>query len=151
MEAIVSSTKATKQLAKKIAEKLKPGDVLALYGDLGSGKTTFTRFLVEALGIKARVQSPTFIIARVYEDDNGAGKENFLRAITKVNHLDLYRLQSKPEVLDLGLLEYFKQPKSITLIEWPELAEDLLPEKTIEIKFEVLAENERKVNVQNLH
>ena len=145
MEKIVNSTEETKQLAKKIAKKLKSKDVLALYGELGTGKTTFTRFLVDALGIEARVQSPTFILARAYKTENSSAK------IKKVNHLDLYRLKSKEEVADLGLKEYFNQPKSMSIIEWPELAEDYLPERTVTIKFKDLGENKRKINVQNLH
>ncbi len=66
METITNSPQETEQLARKIAGKIKPEDVLALYGKLGAGKTTFTKFLVKSLGFEDRVQSPTFIVARVY-------------------------------------------------------------------------------------
>lgn len=136
METTTHSTEETKKLAFEIAKKIKLGDVLALYGDLGTGKTTFTGFLVEALGKDNRVQSPTFVIMRKYGN---------------INHLDLYRLGSKEELNELGLEELFADENAINIIEWPELAEEFLPEKTIRIYFEDVSENERKIKVQNLH
>lgn len=137
MEVSTHSTQETKRLAKQIAEGLKPGDVLALYGELGSGKTTFTNFLVKALGISDRVFSPTFVIARRYGG--------------KINHIDLYRLTTKKEVLDTGFEEFLNDKDSINIIEWPELVKDLLPAHTIKIRFEETGENSRKIYVQNLH
>lgn len=136
MENITHSVEETKALATLIASKLKPGDVVALYGTLGAGKTTFTGHLVKALGMQSRVQSPTFVIHRKYDH---------------INHLDLYRITSEEELKDLGLLEMFSDQKAITLIEWPEIAEKYLPEKSIKITFEYIDENSRKINVQNLH
>ncbi|MBU0535140.1 MAG: tRNA (adenosine(37)-N6)-threonylcarbamoyltransferase complex ATPase subunit type 1 TsaE [Patescibacteria group bacterium] len=132
MEIITHSTEETKKLASEIAEKTKLGDTLALYGDLGSGKTTFTRYLVESLGLKNRVQSPTFVIARKYGH---------------VNHIDLYRIISEKEVGDLGIKEMIEDENSIMIIEWPELAENLLPENTIRIYFEYVDENSRKIRI----
>lgn len=148
MEKIVDSTEETKELVGEIADKLRQGDVLALYGDLGSGKTTFTRFLVHALGIRTRVQSPTFIVTRVYEKEP---TNKNAKKIQRVNHVDLYRLRNPEEIADLGLKEYFDKEKSITVIEWPELAEKYLPKDTVKIKFEDLGKSKRKINVQNLH
>lgn len=132
MEIITHSTQETKEFAIKLAKDIKPGMVLALYGDLGSGKTTFTRFLVEALGIEKRVQSPTFVIARRYD---------------KVNHIDLYRLTSKKEVEDLGFGEMVKDIDTISIVEWPELAEDLLPKDTLRIYFEYVDETSRRIKI----
>jgi len=132
MEIITGSTEETKKFACEIAKKTKSGDVLALYGDLGSGKTTFTRYFVEALGFKNRVQSPTFVIARKYGN---------------VNHVDLYRLTSEKEVEELGLEELLADKKAITIIEWPELSEKLLPKNTSKIHFEYVDENTRKINL----
>lgn len=143
MEKIVRSTKETRKLAREIAKNLKPGQILALYGELGTGKTTFTRFLAKELGFEARVQSPTFVLARVYERQEGQ--------LRKINHLDLYRLQNSEEVEELALQEYFYRPYSVTVIEWPEKAEKFLPEDTIKIYFEDLGENKRKIDVQNLY
>lgn len=132
MEIITHSTEETKKFAYEIAKKTKPGEVLALYGDLGSGKTTFTRYFVEALGLENRVQSPTFVIERKYGN---------------VNHVDLYRLTSEKEIEDLGLEELLSDKKAITVIEWPELAEKFLPKDVVKIHFEYVNENTRKINL----
>jgi len=159
MEEVVNSTEETKSLAGKLAKDLEVGAVLALYGNLGTGKTTFTRFLVEALGIVAKVQSPSFILARVYErnkDSLYTNKEEETTKcldsptletsqIEKVNHLDLYRLQNPKELEDLGLEEYFGQENSVTIIEWPEIAENILPANTVRIIFEDLGGNSRRI------
>lgn len=136
MENITKTTGETKKLAFEIAKKIKPGSVLALYGDLGSGKTTFTRFLVEGLGLKNRVQSPTFVVARKYEN---------------VNHVDLYRLSSDDEAKDIGIEELLENEKEITIIEWPEIVESLLPKETVKIYFEYIDENTRKITIKNLY
>lgn len=134
MEIISNSTSETQKLAQRIAKEAIIGDIYALYGGLGSGKTTFTKYFVEALGIQARVQSPTFVIARHYK---GTG----INGITVVNHLDLYRLTEKADLLDLDLEESFSKRNTITIIEWPELAEEFLPESTKRMYFEDKGEN----------
>lgn len=144
MEILASGLAETQKFAEKVASKLKSGDVVALYGDLGSGKTTFVSMVVKALGFSDRVQSPTFVISRIY------GKDGLGSDIKTTHHLDLYRVQDEKEVSDLGLEEYFGQEDSIVFIEWPEMAEKFLPEKTIKIFFDIAGENERKINVQNL-
>ena len=136
MESITKSTEETKKLAIELAKKTKKGSVLALYGDLGSGKTTFTRFFVEALGLKNRVQSPTFVVARKYG---------------YVNHVDLYRLTSEEEARDIGIEEMLVDKNMITLIEWPEIINNLLPKETVKIYFEYVDENTRKITIENLH
>ena len=136
MESITKSTEETKKLAIELAKKTKKGSVLALYGDLGSGKTTFTRFFVEALGLKNRVQSPTFVVARKYG---------------YINHVDLYRLTSEEEARDIGIEEMLVDKNMITLIEWPEIINNLLPEDSVKIYFEYIDENTRKITIENLH
>ena len=136
MENITKSTGETKKLAIEIAKKIKPGTTVALYGDLGSGKTTFTRYFVQALGIENRVQSPTFVVARKYGD---------------INHVDLYRLTTEEEAVDIGIEEMLEDIDKITIIEWPEIIEELLPEETIKIYFEYIDENTRKITIKNLH
>ncbi len=136
MESITKSTEETKKLAIELAKKTKKGSVLALYGDLGSGKTTFTRFFVEALGLKNRVQSPTFVVARKYG---------------YVNHVDLYRLTSEEEARDIGIEEMLVDKNMITLIEWPEIINNLLPEDSVKIYFEYIDENTRKIAIKNLY
>lgn len=144
MEIIARDKKETQEFAEKIIGSLETGDVLALYGDLGSGKTTFTSMLVRAMGFSDRVQSPTFVISKVYT------KHKSLSKFTTINHIDLYRLRELSEVKELGLHELIESPGSLTIIEWPEIAETLLPKKTIRIFFEMGDEDERKIHVQNL-
>jgi len=139
MEITVHSTEETKKLAQQVASQVKPGDIIALYGDLGSGKTTFTRFLVEFLGVPARVQSPTFIIHRVYEHDS-----------LRINHFDLYRLTSLADVLDMGFRETLADENSVTIIEWPEVAEEVLNEYNSKLKkmyFTYISEDERLIKI----
>ena len=145
MEKITHSLDETRKIAQDIAESLKPGYLITLRGNLGTGKTTFTRFLVKALGINARVQSPSFVIARRYEDEIASNRAG----IKVVNHIDLYRLQDSAEVEDLDLGQYFGQPTEITIIEWPEIAEEMLPtQNRIDIFFEDLGENTRKIQIE---
>ncbi len=142
MDFITKDLQETKKIAIQLAKKLHKGDVVALYGELGSGKTTFTGYLVGALGVKARVQSPTFVLARKYSSPE-----------LVVNHIDLYRLTSVEEVLDIGVKELLEDKDVITVIEWPELIENLLPKSTIRINFEYQGEDEdvRKISIHNLH
>ena len=140
MEITVHSTEETKKLAKEIAKDIGPGTILALYGELGSGKTTFTRFLVDALGIKSRVQSPTFIIHRVY--GNG---------IIKINHFDLYRVSTIDELHDMGFIESLSDTTALTIIEWPNIAEDILKKyknRLINIHFDYISEDSRRIAVK---
>ncbi len=141
MEITSKSTEETKELAEQLATKIRPGNVLALFGDLGSGKTTFTNFLVKALGFTSRVQSPTFVIVRRYQKDLGK--------LRKIFHVDLYRLTKPEELEDLGLDEMFSDKEAITIIEWPELLEGTLPEGNKKLFFEYIDENTRKINVQD--
>ncbi len=142
MEVTTSSTQETKKLAQQLAKKVKPDMVIALYGELGSGKTTFVSFLVKALGFDSRVQSPTFVLIRHYKKNTGEIKSIF--------HVDLYRIIEAKEVEGLGLHELFEEKDALVIIEWPELLENYLPEGTIKIYFTYLDENSRRINVQNL-
>jgi tRNA threonylcarbamoyladenosine biosynthesis protein TsaE len=144
MEILSTSTAETEKLAKTLADKIKPGMVLVLFGDLGSGKTTFSSFLVKALGFDSRVQSPTFVIHRRYS----SAVPN--SAIKVIHHVDLYRLTSKDEVLDIGLSEMLQEHDSLVLIEWPELAMDLLPQDVVKLYFTTIDENVRSIVVEGL-
>lgn len=141
MEILSTSTTETEKLAKNIAEKVKPGMVLALFGDLGLGKTTFTAFLVKALGFTSRVQSPTFVIHRRYHKPSS-------NPIDTIHHVDLYRLTSREDVLDIGLPEILQESHSLVLIEWPELAMSFLPEDVVKIHFTTVDETTRRIIVE---
>jgi tRNA threonylcarbamoyladenosine biosynthesis protein TsaE len=116
---ILSSSEETFAQGVKMALSLPPQSILALFGPLGAGKTTFVQGMASALGIQERIQSPTFVLLNSYD---------------KLNHFDLYRLKSSADFLSLGFDEQLAENK-ITAIEWPERIEDILPENTIKIHF----------------
>ena len=98
MKIEITKIAQTKKLANDIAKKLKGGEVLALSGDLGAGKTTFTQYLAKALGVKGNVNSPTFVLMKIYETKK--------KPIRHLVHLDVYRLNSGDDLITLGLDEY---------------------------------------------
>lgn len=130
----IPSLNALKQLADKLAESLKPGDVVALTGTLGAGKTTFCQFCINALCNKeANVTSPTFNIMQLYDAANYT-----------VVHADLYRIESSMEIEELGLEEYFDN--SVTFIEWPEKAKEFLPKKsTLFLEINIANDDMREI------
>lgn len=136
---ISSSVDETKNFAKNIAMDLKTPQLIALYGNLGSGKTTFVQGLAAGLGIKKRVLSPTFVFVREYQLDN---KKMFF-------HVDLYRLDSSRDIATIGLSDILKTRNAIIAIEWPEKIEKLLPASTIKINFDTTGEKSRKIVVLN--
>ena len=113
---------ATAALAARIAAVAAPGDILALKGDLGSGKTVFARAFIRARGNQDDVPSPTFTLVQVYE----AGP-------TSIWHFDLYRIRAPEDAWELGIEEAFV--RGISLIEWPERLGRLLPECQLELGF----------------
>jgi tRNA threonylcarbamoyladenosine biosynthesis protein TsaE len=113
---------ATAALAARLAARARPGDVIALAGDLGTGKTTFVRAFIGALGGDEEVPSPTFTLVQLYELERAT-----------IWHFDLYRLRSPEEAWELGIEEAFAT--GIALIEWPERLGPLLPERRLEIAF----------------
>lgn len=110
-------------LGEKLAKGLQPGDVLVLNGDLGAGKTTFTKGLAKGLGIKEIIKSPTFTIIREYQDGR-----------LPLYHMDAYRLE-EGGAEDLGLDEYF-DGDGVSVVEWAQFAEDELPEEFLAISFQ---------------
>jgi tRNA threonylcarbamoyladenosine biosynthesis protein TsaE len=129
---VTKSAQETQALGEKIANQLKGGEVLALFGELGSGKTTFLQGLAKGLGIKERILSPTFIMMRQYD--------NFY-------HVDLYRIEDERDIEGLGLEEIWSDPQNIVAIEWAEKIKDVLPKKRIEIYFKYLKNDEREIEV----
>jgi len=121
-------------LGEKIGRDLKPPVIIALYGELGSGKTTFIQGLAKGLGIKKRITSPTFVFVKKY-------KPNFY-------HIDLYRIEETKEVKSLGLEEIFSEPKAVIAIEWAEKIKEILPKNRIDIWFNYLNQKQRKIEVK---
>lgn len=147
MKKILSkSVKETHKVAKDIAKNLKRGDVLALVGDLGGGKTTFVKGLTHALGIKEEVQSPTFTLIREYQIKNQeAGSK---KQIGKIYHMDMYRLKNESDAMELGLEEIFAGRTAICLIEWADKIKKILPKHTKFIEFDFVDETTRRIIIK---
>ena len=136
------SEKKTEELANKLISKIKPGDIIFLYGELGVGKTTFVRFLINKFqknsGLEiTEVTSPTFNLLNEYQINK-----------IKINHFDLFRLKSPNEIKELNLFDNISN--TITLIEWPQIIQEK-PKNLIELIFEYGEEHQtRYVQIKNL-
>ncbi|API91634.1 tRNA (adenosine(37)-N6)-threonylcarbamoyltransferase complex ATPase subunit type 1 TsaE [Virgibacillus pantothenticus] len=129
-EITTNTEDTTIHLGENLAMLLNPGDVVTLEGDLGTGKTTFTKGIAAGLGVKRNVSSPTFTIIKEYE-----GEIPFY-------HMDVYRLENSEE--DIGFDEYFNG-EGITVVEWPQFIGSFLPEKYLEVKLTAIDEKSRKI------
>ncbi len=116
------------KLARKLGERLQAGDVLTLEGDLGAGKTTFTKGLGQGLDVKRTINSPTFTIVKEYE-----GR-------LPLYHIDAYRLEDSEE--DIGFEEYF-QGDGVTVVEWAQFIQEYLPERRLDLTITYLDESGR--------
>lgn len=126
----------TKKIAANFAKNLKKGDVLCLFGNLGSGKTSFIQGLAIGLEIDKRIISPTFIIVRTYKTK----KFNFY-------HIDLYRTETENDLLTLGLEEIIAEKENIVAIEWAERLSRLLPRTRIDINFKYIDKKTREISI----
>jgi tRNA threonylcarbamoyladenosine biosynthesis protein TsaE len=129
-EIITTSPEETGQFAEKLAAHLKPGAVLTLEGDLGAGKTTFTKGLAKGLGVTKTVNSPTFTIIKEY------------KGRLPLYHMDVYRLDDSFE--DLGFDEYF-EGEGVTVVEWAHLIQDQLPEELLSLSIYREGDSTRKI------
>jgi tRNA threonylcarbamoyladenosine biosynthesis protein TsaE len=134
---ITNSKEETIVFAEKFAQTLRGGDFLAFYGDLGSGKTTFIQGLAKGLGVKRRIISPTFIIIRHYKLPKG-----------NLYHVDLYRTESKHDLLGIGLDQIIRDRNSIVALEWAEKMGELMPKHRIEVKLKYLNDNQREIIIK---
>lgn len=136
-----NNVEETQAIALSLAKQLKGGEILALHGELGAGKTTFVQALAKGLRINKRIISPTFVIVRQYRIRNHESR------IMNFYHIDLYRIEKAKEIEGLGLGEIMNDPQNIVAIEWAEKLGNLLPKKRINIYFEYLSDNKRKIRV----
>ncbi|MBR0223347.1 MAG: tRNA (adenosine(37)-N6)-threonylcarbamoyltransferase complex ATPase subunit type 1 TsaE [Bacteroidales bacterium] len=123
-EIIINGTQDLPRAARAFLDHIGESRVIAFYGSMGAGKTTFITALCEALGVRDVVNSPTFTIVNEYRD--GAGEP--------VYHFDFYRINRLSEALDIGLYEYFDSG-ALCLVEWPEMIEELLPEDVLKVQI----------------
>ena len=130
------SSDDTFSFGSKFANSIDYGSVIFLIGDLGSGKTTFSKGFASGLGFSDEILSPTYSILNEYKLNSKS-----------LYHFDLYRLKSVNEFLEIGGIEYLNDKKSISLIEWPELIKEMVSDNIIEIKFEHLSDKERKITI----
>ena len=145
-EFISNSAEETKKFAGEFAKKLKPGDILALYGSLGAGKTTFIQGLVASLGYRGKVFSPTFIFVRPYQIRSQTSDIRQQKSgIKTFYHIDLYRIEEPADLKTIGIEEFLDEKDSVSAIEWPERIENGLPERTVKIKIESIDENTRRL------
>lgn len=120
-------------------------NVIALYGDLGSGKTTFVQGLTKGLGVNKRIISPTFMILRTYNIKNTKKK------LKMFYHADLYRIRDQKDSEELGLKEIMNNSQNVIAIEWAEKIKSLLPKKRWEIYFDYLSESKRRIKLVSLN
>lgn len=134
---LTHSIEETLDFAKKLAGELKPGTVLCLEGQLGSGKTTFVKGLAEGLGLKRpdQVKSPTFVLMHIY------------KAKTPLYHFDCYRLNSLEELENIGFEDFVNDPHAISCVEWAEKAGGLIPVTARHIHFEILDASRRSITL----
>ena len=131
---ITNNSNQTRKLGYDFAKTLREGKIICLYGDLGSGKTTFVQGLAQGLGIKNRIISPTFVIIRSHKFKKGI-----------FYHTDLYRIETEKDIENLGLEEIINASQDIIAIEWAEKFKSYLPEKRIDIEFINQEDNIRKI------
>ncbi|UJW56597.1 tRNA (adenosine(37)-N6)-threonylcarbamoyltransferase complex ATPase subunit type 1 TsaE [Bacillus sp. A116_S68] len=129
---ITRSLEETAELAERLGTLLNENDVITLEGDLGAGKTTFTKAMAAALGVTQNVNSPTFTILKEYK-----GRLPFY-------HMDAYRIEDELE--DFGLEDYF-EGGGVTVVEWASMIEDQLPPDRLEIQISYLGNTERRFHI----
>ena len=155
--------KETQKLASELAEKIMKGpstrlppkgrgslrrsdraSVITLEGELGAGKTTFVKGFAKALGIKAKVKSPTFVLMKKYLI---YVLRSTFHAPRYLYHLDCYRVRDHKDLATLDLKSIFQSPNNVVLIEWPERVSKILPKKLIKVHIDHISKNERKIQV----
>ena len=140
MEVKTNTPFATQKIAQDLAKNLKGGEVIALFGDLGAGKTVFVQGLARGLGIKRRIISPSFVFMRTYPIILGQKSLTFY-------HLDLYKGESMADLASLGLDEIFS-PESVVVLEWADRIKKELPKKRINVFFETIDEKTRRISIK---
>ncbi|MCL2202177.1 MAG: tRNA (adenosine(37)-N6)-threonylcarbamoyltransferase complex ATPase subunit type 1 TsaE [Oscillospiraceae bacterium] len=134
---ITNSENDTALEGEKLGRSLKPGSVVALYGNLGAGKTAFTRGLAKGLGIAMNVSSPTFTIVNEYPGP------------VPLFHFDMYRLESEAELFDIGWDDYLERG-GVCAVEWSEKVPGAFPPETVTVRLESLGDDRRQLEISGL-
>jgi len=138
MRIVTNSETETKELGFDLARKLPSGTIVAFYGDLGAGKTTFTKGLAQGLGISAQVTSPTYTIVNEYE----TGERPLI-------HFDMYRLHSADDLFEIGWEDYLERG-AILAVEWSERVEEAFPEHTVRVHIEKDGDTRRVITITGI-
>lgn len=125
---ISNNVEQTLHFGQRLAQKFHGGEVIALVGDLGAGKTVLVRGIAQGLGIKHRIVSPTFVLMRVYPVRGH-------KKIRQLVHVDAYRIKHARDLLAIGLGDYLGRPDTITIIEWADRVKKILPTRATIINF----------------
>ena len=137
---ITENSEQTRELAKLLALEIRGGGIICLSGDLGAGKTTFTQGLLEGLGVEGPYTSPTFAIMKEYRLQTTNYK------LQTVYHIDAYRVEEK-DILDLGWKDFAGKENTVTIVEWAERAENIIPSGALRLDFKWLDENKREITI----
>lgn len=135
---ITNSAAETAACGEEFGCRCVGGEIIAISGDLGAGKTCFVQGLAKGLGLTDNVNSPTFNIMKIY-GPSASGKS--------LCHIDAYRLNEGKSLAGLGVDEYFGDKQTVSILEWPEKVEDILPKELGRIIIEAISENERRINI----
>lgn len=127
----------TSRIAQDFASELINGDIVALTGNLGSGKTFFVKSVCNTLGIH-NVSSPSFSIVNIYQGDK------------QVYHFDFYRIKKIEELYDIGFEEYLNDNNAVTFIEWAEMFQKLMPKRYYQVKIELISDSERIISINKI-
>lgn len=130
------SEEETLELCKKVASQISFPQTLALHGDLGGGKTVFSRGLCRELGVEDNIASPTFTIVQEYPIGDKV-----------INHMDLYRMAGDDDALSFGIEDMLNDPQALNLIEWPSRLTWLMPETAHHITFKHIEEDHRQITL----
>lgn len=139
MKKTIKKIEEMEEFASEFVKNIEPEGnsavIIGLYGDLGSGKTTFVKCVAEVLGVTKIVTSPTFVIEKIYKLDD--------KRFDHLVHIDAYRLENGNELKNLGFEEIIKDSRNIVFIEWPERVREILPENKKDLSFTFIDENTR--------
>ncbi len=143
MKKIFKNEKDTLEFAEEFSKTLRGGEVIALVGELGAGKTVFTRGLARGFRIKKKIQSPTFLLMKIYKVNLSTGSGHKIKNLV---HVDAYRLSGAQELVSIGLSDWLGRPDTIAVIEWVDKVPEILRgRKVIKIKMELGKREEERI------
>lgn len=149
MESLLKDQSDIKKFSENLLKNIEQTDTaqtVLLSGNLGAGKTTLTQILAQTLGVNEIVNSPTFVIMKIYK----LGKNKFSKNWKHLIHIDAYRLENSKELKNLGWEEIISKKENLVVLEWPEKVPEILPKGAVQVNFEFIDENTRKVSVEKI-